>query len=167
MPMPKAAAKKRSRREPEQLVADLEAKIEAIKARMARKRAKANPAVRFTVAAVRNMDKAMAATTDGVMRQTLEEARSALTSFLSLQGVLPAGGANVRTTGGRRSAEDVEQMATTLLAHVKSNPGQRGEQIAEVLGVDTKQLRLPMQKLIDDASVKTKGQRRGMRYYPA
>lgn len=166
--MPKAAAKKRSRREPEQLVADLEAKIEAIKVRMARKRAKSNPAVRFTVAAVRNMDKAMAATTDGVMRQTLEEARAALTSFLSLQGILPAGGASARTVGGgRRSPEVVEQMAATLLAHVKSNPGQRGEQIAEVLGVDTKQLRLPMQKLIDEASVKTKGQRRGMRYYPA
>ena len=107
----------------------------------------------------------MAATTDGVMRQTLE--RGPLTSLPVAQGILPAGGASARSVGETTLAEVVEQMAATLLAHVKSNPGQRGEQIAEVLGVDTKQLRLPMQKLIDEASVKTKGQRRGMRYYPA
>jgi plasmid maintenance system killer protein len=165
-PMSKAAAKKRNRRAPEELVAALQAKIEAIKARAERKRAKANPAVRFTVAAVRSMNKAMAAAEDNVLRKSLEEALSGLNAYLSLQGIVTAGGSN-SASSGRRSSVDVEQMGNSLLAHVKSNPGQRGEQIAVTLGTDTKSLRRPMQKLIDEGTVKTKGQRRGMRYYPA
>jgi predicted ArsR family transcriptional regulator len=165
--MPQSPSKKRVRRDAEQLVADLQAKIEAIKARAARKRAKANPAVRYTVAAVRSMDKAMAATTDGVMRRALEEARGALSAYLAFQGVMPAASPTGRGMGGRRSSEDVEQMGASILAHVNKNPGQRGEQIAESLHVDTKTMRLPMQKLIADKKVKAKGERRGMRYYPA
>ena len=165
--MPPSTPKKRVRRDAEQLVADLEAKIEAIKARAARKRAKANPAVRHTVAAVRNIDKAMAATTDGVLRRTLDEARGVLSAYLSLQGVIPASGSGARGTSGRRSSEDVVQIGASLFAHVTKNPGQRGEQIAEALQMDTKTMRLPMRKLIEDKQVKTKGERRGMRYYPA
>jgi hypothetical protein len=165
--MPETTPRKRIRRDAEQLVADLQAKIEAIKVRAARKRAKANPAVRYTVAAVRSIDKAMAATTDSVMRRTLEEARGALAAYLTLQGVIPANGSGHRTTTGRRSSEDIEQVGSSLLAHVKANPGQRGEQIAESLHMDTKTMRLPMQKLIAGERVRTKGERRAMRYYPA
>jgi hypothetical protein len=165
--MPQAMQKKRVRRDSEQLIADLQAKIEAIKARAVRQRAKANPAMRHMVAAVRSMDKAMAATEDKVMRRTLEEARGVLGAFLSLQGVTPAADSAQRGTGGRRSSEAVEQMGESLLAYVSKNPGQRGEQIAEALQMDAKTMRLPMQKLIADKKVKTKGERRGMRYYPA
>lgn len=57
-------------------------------------------------------------------------------------------------------------MGATLLAYVKANPGQRGEQIAEALGTDSKGIRGPMKKLIEDGVVRTKGERRGMRYFP-
>jgi len=164
--MAQSTPKKRVRRDPEQLVADLQAKIEAIKARATRKRVKADPAVRSTVTAVRNLDKAMAATTDPVMRRTIEEARGVLSAFLTLQGALPAASSGERSAGGRRTSEDVEQVGASLLAHVSKSPGQRGEQIAEALNMDTKSTRLPMQKLIADKKVKTKGERRGMRYYP-
>jgi len=42
------------------------------------------------------------------------------------------------------------------------NPGQRGEQLAEALGTDTKTMRLPMQNSIADEKVRTKGERGGM-----
>ncbi len=135
--MPETTPRKRIRRDAEQLVADLQAKIEAIKARAIRKRAKANPAVRYTVAAVRSIDKAMAATADNVMKRTLEEARGVLSAYLTLQGVIPAASAGERGTTGRRSSEVVEQTGASLLAHVKKNPGQRGEQIAVSLHMDT------------------------------
>jgi hypothetical protein len=165
--MPPTTQKKRTRRDAEQLVADLEAKIEAIKVRAARKRAKSNPAVRYTVAAMRNMDKAMTAATDAVLRKALEEARGGLSAYLALQGVASAAGSGGRGMNGRRSPEAVEQMGASLLAYVKKNPGQRGEQIAVSLNTDTKTMRLPMQKLIAEERVRTKGERRGMRYYPA
>ncbi len=162
--MPKSAQKKRNRRAPEDLVAALEAKIEAIKARAVRKRAKSNPAVRYTVAAVRNMDKAMAASEDSVLRKTLEDARSGLSAYLALQGVMPAGGSH-GAVRGRRSTADLGKMGMTLLAYVQKNPGQRGEQVAVAMGTDSKTIRRPMQKLIDDGAVRTKGERRGMSYY--
>ncbi len=164
--MSKPAPKKRNRRAPEDLVAALEAKIEAIKARAVRKRAKSNPAVRYTVAAVRNMDKAMGVAEDQVLRKTLEEARSGLSAYLSLQGVMPAGGSN-GAVRGRRSTADLGEMGTTLLTYVKANPGQRGEQIAEAMGTDSKTIRRPMQKLIDDGAIKTRGGRRERRNYLA
>jgi hypothetical protein len=165
--MTSTTPRKRVRRDAENLIADLEAKIEAIKARAARKRAKANPAVRYTVAAVRNIDKAMTSASDAVLRRALEESRGVLSAFLALQGVIPAAGAGARVGGGRRSSEDVQRMGESLLNYVNKNPGQRGEQIAVALGTDTKTMRLPMQKLIGEKKVKTKGERRAMRYYPA
>lgn len=69
--------------------------------------------------------------------------------------------------GGRRASVDMDAMQDLLLVHVKTNPGQRGDQIAAALGSDVGRIRLPMKKLIAARKVKTKGQRRGMMYFPA
>jgi phage shock protein A len=157
---------KRVRRTDERLIADLEARIAALKARAAQKKAKRSPGLAHTIKAVKAIDAAMAATEDVAMRRALDEARATLSACLSLQGLSVSGGGGERIAGGgRRSSESVEQMGETLLAHIKKNPGQRGEQIAQVLGTDTKSMRLPMQKLIAGKLVKTKGQKRGMTYY--
>ena len=69
--------------------------------------------------------------------------------------------------GHRRTAEDFKKMGETLLAHVKKNPGQRGEQIAKALRTDVNVMRPPMKALIAAKKIKTKGQRRGMTYIAA
>jgi hypothetical protein len=80
----------------------------------------------------------------------------------------PLGSKNKPKAGGtriRRSSEGLEELQGTLLSHVKSNPGQRGEQIAAALGTDVGTMRLPMKILIADKQVRTEGQRRGMMYF--
>ncbi len=49
---------KRNRRTPEQIVADLQAEIEAVKARAAAQQAKADPPVRALLIAAKALDKA-------------------------------------------------------------------------------------------------------------
>lgn len=67
--------------------------------------------------------------------------------------------------GGKRTAADLEAFSDQLLAHVKTNPGARGEQIAAALGTEVGTMRLPMQKLIAAKKVKVKGRKRGTQYF--
>lgn len=158
-----AAAPRRKRRGIDQMIADLEAKIAVIKERDARKKAKSDPALRHVGAALKAIDKAQAALQDGASRRSLGEARAALESVLARGGASAGSdqGGAVRT---RRSAHELQDLASSLLTYVRSNPGQRGEQIAEALSSDTSTIRPVMKRLIADGKITTEGQRRGMTY---
>lgn len=151
-------APRKKRRGIEQRIADLEAKIAAIKEREARKQAKADPALRHASAALRSIDKALSATKDATTKQALSSARSAL---CTLDGV---GGARARGPIVRRSAGEIGDLPDVLLNYVRSNPGQRGEQIAAALATDTSAIRPVMKRLISEGKITTEGQRRGMTY---
>jgi hypothetical protein len=79
--------RKYNRRSEEQLIADLEARIEGLKARAATKAAKKNPAVRFTNQAVRSIDRALEVAENAAHRESLTEARTALVAYLQLDGL--------------------------------------------------------------------------------
>jgi len=64
----------------------------------------------------------------------------------------------------KRSAEELETLTENLVAHVKRNPNQRSEQIAEALKTTTKDLSLPLKALVEAKQLRTTGQRRGMTY---
>jgi len=158
----------RARRSEEDRIAELEKKIADLKARAERKKARTNPSVRHTVSAVRSIDKALASSQDGAVRKALDEARATLSACLAVQGVVPAQGSRAvgrNSGGGRRSTEDVASLAETLLTHLERHPGQRGEEIAAALETDTRTIRLPLKKLIEEKKVKTKGVARGTSYH--
>jgi hypothetical protein len=156
-------AGKRQRRTEEQLIQDLEARIASIKAKAERKKARRDPALRHITAAMRSIDKALAETSDAATRSALDEARATLSACLSLNGVQVAAGPKSR---GRRSSGGSQVMADDLLNHIREHPGQRGEQIAAALRTDVGTMRPTMKKLIESDKVKTRGQRRGMTYFP-
>ena len=83
---------------------------------------------------------------------------------LASAGVARAG----RARGGRgakRTAADLEALSEKFASFVKANPGLRIEQINKELGTTTKDLALPIRKLIADGVVSAKGQKRSTTYF--
>lgn len=72
-----------------------------------------------------------------------------------------------RKKGSKRPPAEVSRLETTLAAHIEKNPGRRVEEINKDLGTTTKDVRLPLAKLVSTGRVKTKGNRRATKYFPA
>jgi hypothetical protein len=68
--------------------------------------------------------------------------------------------------GAKRTAEDLEALSSQVASFVKSNPGLRIEQINKELGTTTKDLALPIRKLLADNVITSKGQKRSTTYFP-
>src|SRR5262245_38343692 len=71
-----------------------------------------------------------------------------------------------RRGGAKRTADELDQLAESFVAYVVKHPGLRIEQINKQLGTSTKDLALPIRKLVADGTVKTKGARRSTTYFP-
>ena len=71
-----------------------------------------------------------------------------------------------RGRGAKRTADELEQLADGFVEFVTKNPGLRIEQINKQLGTTTKDLALPIRKLLEDGVVKAKGKKRSTAYFP-
>jgi hypothetical protein len=157
-----AKGQKRTRRTPEQLIAELEAKIASVKRRAETQKVKKDPALRHISGAVRSMDKAMAATQDAATRTAVGEARTALAAVLTLNGVIVSGGSKVR---GASVNGGVKPDAERVARYIADHPGSRAEDIATALGTGTAELRPALMKLRSAGAVEPKGKARATRYY--
>lgn len=72
-----------------------------------------------------------------------------------------------RRKSGKRSPEEIAATADQLLTYIRENPGQRMEAIAKALDSTTKDLTLPIKKLLLQGHVRVEGQKRATSYYPA
>jgi hypothetical protein len=69
--------------------------------------------------------------------------------------------------GKKRTAADLALMAYRFETFVRRNPGLRIEQINRQLETTTKELALPIQKLIADGGIRAEGRERSTTYFPA
>src|SRR5215212_5016135 len=67
----------------------------------------------------------------------------------------PAGRGS-RRKGEKRSADQIGETTKAVLGYMRKNPGQGVEAIAKGLGTDTKELTLPIRKLVAEKQIKTK-----------
>jgi hypothetical protein len=67
--------------------------------------------------------------------------------------------------GGKRTPADLDALSERFGAFVRANPGMRIEQINKQLGTTTKDLALPIRKLISEGAITTKGQKRSTTYF--
>jgi hypothetical protein len=77
----------------------------------------------------------------------------------------PVRGGARREKGQKRDPAEIERLTERLQDYIKANAGQRIEQIAAGMGTVTKELNLPVKKLIAQKSLKTKGQKRATQYF--
>ena len=72
-----------------------------------------------------------------------------------------------RAKGAKRDPKALAALTDTLEAAIRANPGVGIEAIGVAMGVPTKELALPMKKLLAGGKIKTKGARRATKYFPA
>lgn len=73
----------------------------------------------------------------------------------------------MRGKGQKRDPQAIVALGEQLVAHIVANPGQRIEQIKVALGADTKDLALPIKKLLAAKTIRSEGTRRATKYFPA
>jgi len=78
-------------------------------------------------------------------------------------GALPLG--RGRGKGVKRTSDELDQLSERFIAFVRDNPGLRIEQINKQLGTTTKDLALPIRKLLAEGALKAKGQKRSTTYF--
>ena len=113
---------------------------------------------------------------DGFVAQVTELARRAamdtLESALGRGGSARGGSAGMvrigrsRGRGAKRTSNELDKLQDDFLSFVGKNPGMRIEQINKQLGTTTKDLALPIRKLIADGLLKAKGKKRSTVYFP-
>ena len=86
-------------------------------------------------------------------------------SFVLSQTGAP--GQRPRGRGAKRTRREIEELAQTIVDYVESTPGQSVEQMSEAMGVPSGDLSLPIRKLIRARKLRSEGEKRATRYYPA
>ena len=75
-----------------------------------------------------------------------------------------AAAAAKRKAGEKRTPQQLAQITEQVFNYIKANAGQGVEQIAKALQTTTKELTLPIRKLLSDKKISSKGQKRATRY---
>src|SRR5262245_59407708 len=70
-----------------------------------------------------------------------------------------------RKKGEKRSKEELLTVTQRVLEHIRANSGQGVEQIAKELQTSTKELSLPLRKLLAEKKIVSKGEKRATKYF--
>lgn len=125
---------------------------------------------------IRGMLEAFASDLAGLIRESaMQTVRDALGGAPSGRGGGGKRGARAASSapagrrlpkGAKRPPDEIVKLTAKLLEYVKGHKGERIEQIAKGMSVSTRELNLPVKKLLANKSIKTRGQKRATQYFP-
>jgi len=72
-----------------------------------------------------------------------------------------------RAPGEKRPPAELTKLTDKLGDYIKANPGQRMEAIGKAIGKPTRELNLPIKKLLAAKRIRSEGHKRATEYYPA
>jgi hypothetical protein len=117
-------------------------------------------------AAIEALNGALGATSGGAgAARAASKARGA--SQPSSPAALVRRGGATSKPGAKRPPEEMARIKDQVLAYVNANPGNRVEHIKVALGYPTKDLSLPIKKLIAEGAIRAEGEKRATTYLPA
>jgi hypothetical protein len=100
-----------------------------------------------------------------VRRTALDSVREALAGG-GRSGQRPGGAVSrSRAKGAKRLSTEIESTARSVIDWVQKNPGQGVEKIARGLSTSTKELTLPIKKLLGSKKLRSQGQKRATKYF--
>lgn len=99
--------------------------------------------------------------------------KTAIETLQSAFGEKASAGPSARDRGARaatgrrakRTQDDLNSLTERVIGFIKGSPGLRMEQINKELGTTTKELALPIRKLVADGYLVSKGVRRATTYH--
>jgi hypothetical protein len=101
-----------------------------------------------------------------VRRAALEAVSESLGDGPSPRGRAPrARRASPARNGGKRDPKKIATLTAAVAAHVKAHPGEGVETIAKHLRVATKEITLPIAKLLAAKKITKKGEKRATKYF--
>jgi len=68
---------------------------------------------------------------------------------------------------GKRTRAQIERTIAALERHIRSAPGRRMEELSSDLGLTSRELMLPVRRLLEARCIRSQGHKRATRYYPA
>jgi len=114
----------------------------------------------------RLVDSFVAQITELANRAAIEGLQQAVGRKVSGGAMRLSLGRGGRGRGQKRTSDELERTSDELLSFVTKNPGLRIEQINKQMGTSTKDLALPIRKMLADGTLKSKGKKRSTTYFP-
>lgn len=104
----------------------------------------------------------------GLIREAaLEKVAEAITGGTVTRGRTRVGArASSARTGGKRTSDQIEAQRHQIASYVAKNPGLGVEGIASGLGTTSKELTLPIKKMLAAKELTRKGHKRATKYFP-
>jgi hypothetical protein len=85
---------------------------------------------------------------------------------VAVSAAAPKSSGGRRPKGAKRPQNEIEKTKERVQDFIHRNPGLRIEQINKELGTNTRDLSLPLKKLISEGTIRTEGEKRSTHYFP-